>query len=62
MIHGTFAITLLCAGRMELIATIDDPAVIHRILAHLGLPGARDGPKPACSVSPVALSPARRSG
>jgi hypothetical protein len=40
-----------CAGRMELIATIDDPAVIHRILAHLGLPGARDGPKPACSVS-----------
>jgi hypothetical protein len=38
---------------MELIATIDDPAVIHRILAHLGLPGARDGPKPACSVSPL---------
>ena len=27
-----------CAGRMELIATIDDPAVIDRILAHLGLP------------------------
>src|SRR6266851_6722144 len=26
-----------CASRMELIATIDDPAVIHRILAHLGL-------------------------
>jgi hypothetical protein len=34
-----------CAGRMELIATIDDPAVIHRILTHLGLPGARDGPE-----------------
>jgi hypothetical protein len=32
-----------CAGRMQLIATIDDPAVIQRILAHLGLPGARDG-------------------
>ncbi len=30
---------------MELIAAIDDPAVIHRILAHLGLPGARDGPE-----------------
>jgi hypothetical protein len=37
---------------MELIATIDDPAVIHRILAHLGLPEARDGPEPGFSVSP----------
>jgi hypothetical protein len=34
-----------CAGRMQLIATIDDPAVIQKILAHLGLPGARDGPQ-----------------
>jgi hypothetical protein len=33
-----------CAGRMHLIATIDDPAVMQRILAHLGLPGARAGP------------------
>jgi hypothetical protein len=33
-----------CAGRMQLMATIDDPAVIQRILAHLGLPGARAGP------------------
>jgi len=41
-----------CAGRMELVATIDDPAVIARILAHLGLPGAREGPEPASSVSP----------
>jgi len=41
-----------CGGRMELIATIDDPAVIHRILAHLGLPGARDGPEPAVALSP----------
>jgi hypothetical protein len=35
---------LLCphwAGRMQLIVTIDDPAVIQKILAHLGLPGAR---------------------
>ena len=36
---------------MELLATIDDPAVIARILAHLGLPEARDGPEPAASVS-----------
>ena len=25
-----------CAGRMQLIATIDDPAVIQKIPAHLG--------------------------
>jgi len=31
---------------MQLIATIDDPAVIQRILAHLGLPGTRDDPQP----------------
>src|SRR5207249_11981807 len=35
-----------CAGRMQLIATIDDPAVIQRILAHLRLPGAREDPRP----------------
>jgi len=32
------------AGRIQLIATIDDPAVVQRILAHLGLPGAREDP------------------
>jgi hypothetical protein len=37
---------------MELIATIDDPAVIHRILAHLELRGIRDGPESAAAVSP----------
>jgi hypothetical protein len=26
-----------CGGRMKVIATIEDPATIHRILAHLGL-------------------------
>ena len=40
-----------CAGRMELIATIDDPAVIHRILADLGLPGARDDTESAVALS-----------
>jgi hypothetical protein len=35
-----------CAGRTQLIATIDDPAVIQRILAHLGLRGTRDDPQP----------------
>src|SRR5207249_2176029 len=40
-----------CAGRMQLIATIEDPAVIQRILAHLGLPGTREGPPPPCSTT-----------
>ncbi len=35
-----------CAGRMQRIATIDDPAVIQWILADLGLPGAREDPRP----------------
>ena len=26
-----------CRGRMTVLATIEDPAVIHRILTHLGL-------------------------
>jgi hypothetical protein len=39
-----------CGGRMTLIATIDDPAIIHRILAHLGLPDARDGPARAAAM------------
>jgi hypothetical protein len=34
---------------MEVIATIDDRAVIHRIIAHLALRSARDGPAPAVS-------------
>jgi hypothetical protein len=46
-----------CAGRMVVLATIEDPVVIHRILTHLGLsmgveeplpgrapPGAADAP------------------
>jgi len=41
-----------CAGRMQLIATIEDPAVIQRILAHLGLPNTREGP-PSCSMAGV---------
>jgi hypothetical protein len=40
-----------CSGRMQLIATINDPAVIQWILAHLGLPGVRDGPPPPAAVS-----------
>ena len=31
---------------MQPIATIDDPAVIQKILARLGLPGALEDPRP----------------
>jgi hypothetical protein len=44
----TFDIDVLrcprCAWRMRLMATIDAPVVIQRILAPLVLPGARAGP------------------
>jgi len=36
---------------MQLIATIDDPAGIQRILAHLGLPGTREDPPLRCSMT-----------
>jgi hypothetical protein len=42
---------LRCSGRRQLIATIDDPAVIQGILAHLGLPVTRDGPQRPCSMT-----------
>jgi len=36
---------------MELIAAIENPAVIGQILALLEVPGARDGPASAAAVS-----------
>ncbi|MBI4609737.1 MAG: transposase [Candidatus Rokubacteria bacterium] len=36
-----------CGGRLRLIATIDDPRVIRRILAHLGLPIEAPSPDPS---------------
>jgi len=38
---------------MRLLATIDDPAVIQKILAHVGLPGARDGARLPSAISGV---------
>jgi Putative transposase len=46
-----------CAGRMQLIATIDDLIVIQCILAHLGLPGTRDGPSFPSAVSAAPAEP-----
>jgi hypothetical protein len=48
LMHRAFAIDVLacphCGGRLRLIATLHDPAVIRKLLAHLGV--ARSGPSP----------------
>ena len=48
LMHRAFAIDVLecphCRGRLRLIATLHDPAVIRKLLAHLGM--ARSGPSP----------------
>jgi hypothetical protein len=38
-----------CGGRLRLLATIDDPAVIKKILAHLGMPTEPPDARPARS-------------
>jgi len=46
LMHRAFALDVLacphCLGRLRLIATLHDPAVIRKLLAHLGM--ARSGP------------------
>jgi hypothetical protein len=46
----TFAADVLacfqCGGRMVLVATLEDPVVIARILTHLGLPLETGEPDP----------------
>jgi len=48
LMHRPFAIDVLacahCGGRLRLIGTLHDPAVIRKILAHVGM--ARSGPSP----------------
>ena len=48
LMHRAFAIDVLacphCGGRLRLIATLHDPAVIRKLLAHLAL--SRSGPSP----------------
>jgi Putative transposase len=52
LMHRAFAIDVLacphCGGRLRLIATLHDPAVIRKLLAHLGMArsGASPGPAP----------------
>ena len=52
LMRRTFGVNVLacarCGGRMRVVATIDDPVVIRRILTrHLGLPTAVPSPRPA---------------
>jgi hypothetical protein len=36
-----------CGGRLRFVATIEDPPLVTKILAHLGLPTARPALRPA---------------
>ena len=38
-----------CGGQLRLIALIEDPGVIRRILGHLGLPTERPAARPPCA-------------
>ena len=60
LMHRAFAIDVLaclhCGGRLRLIATLHDPAVIRKILAHVGV--APSGPSPGPSPpAPGAAAP-----
>jgi len=50
LLRHTFAVDVLacprCGGRMRVIATIEDPVVIRKILTHLGLPTEPPSPRP----------------
>jgi hypothetical protein len=58
--HRAFGIDVLacpqCGGRLRLIATLHDPAVIRKILAHLALGHSGQSPGPAPPGSGVAAS------
>jgi len=51
LMHRAFAVDVLacphCGGRLRLIATLHDPAVIRKILAHLGRAPSRPSSGPA---------------
>jgi Putative transposase len=60
LIHRAFGIDVLvcahCGGRLRLIATLHDPAVIRKILAHLALGHSGQSPGPAPPESGAAAS------
>ena len=60
LMHRAFAIDVLacahCGGRLRLIATLHDPAVIRKILAHLALARSGQSPGPGPPESSAAPS------
>jgi hypothetical protein len=50
LLRHTFAVDVLacprCGGRIRVVATIEDPVVIRKILTHLGLPTDVPAPRP----------------
>ena len=60
LMHRAFGIDVLacaqCGGRLRLIATLHDPAVIRTILAHLALAHSGQSPGPAPPASSAAAS------
>jgi len=60
LMHRAFAIDVLacphCGGRLRLLATLHDPAVIRKILAHLGIAPSGPSPGPAPSEPGAAAS------
>ena len=60
LMHRAFGIDVLacayCGGRLRLIATLHDPAVIRTILAHLALAHSGQSPGPAPPTSSAAAS------
>ena len=63
LLRRVFALDILacpgCGGRLRLLATIEDRAVVEQILTHLGLPV--DLPQPAAARTPAWL-PGVRNG
>ena len=62
--HGVFAIEIdtcaRCQGRLRVIASIEEPAVIARILAHRDRDRASGGPEP--ELAPIAARAPPRQG
>jgi hypothetical protein len=60
LMHRAFAMDVLacghCGGRLRLIATLHDPAVIRKIRAHLALAHSEQSPGPAPPESGAAAS------
>jgi hypothetical protein len=66
LMHRAFAIDVLacphCGGRLRLIATLHDPAVIRKILAHVGVGPSGPSPGPAPPKSGAATPDRNGSG